>query len=72
MVRLPDGEEHVVRIRDFSTSSVGLETDIHPALGAQIIVGDTPAIVVRHFDNGIVAGFVHPFANAEIDESTRL
>jgi hypothetical protein len=72
MLRLSNGHEHIVKIRDFSISSVGIETNVRPALGEPIFVGDTPATVVRHFDNGIAAGFTHPFTHEEIDEAMRL
>lgn len=71
-LRLPDGQEVMVKIRDISLSGVGVETDARPEMGAKIVVGTTPAVVVRHFDTGIGGEFLKPFAVGEIDESTRL
>lgn len=72
VMRLPDGKEHIVKIRDISLSGVGIETDVRPALGTRILVGATAATVVRHFEHGIAGEFARPFAAGEIDESTRL
>lgn len=72
LLRMPDGQELMVKIRDISLSGVGIETDARPALGARIVVGSTPAIVVRHFEGGIGGEFERPFNVGEIDESTRL
>jgi hypothetical protein len=72
LIRLPDGQEVIVKIRDLSLSGVGLETDAPPAEGVQILVGSTPAVVVRHFAGGFGAQFAKPFGPGEIDESTRL
>lgn len=72
LLRLPDGQEIMAKIRDISLSGVGIETDARPAVGANIVVGSTPAVVVRHFDSGIGGEFLKPFAAGEIDESTRL
>lgn len=72
VMRLPDGKEHIVKIRDISLSGVGIETDVQPALGTRILVGATAATVVRHFEHGIAGEFARPFVAGEIDESTRL
>jgi len=72
LLRLPEGQELIAKIRDISLSGVGVETDARPDLGANITIGSTPAVVVRHFDRGIGAEFIRPFAVGEIDESTRL
>lgn len=72
ILRLPDGQEAIVKIRDISLSGVGLETDIKPPIGAHVVIGSTRATVVRHFEGGIGGEFERPFAAGEIDESTRL
>jgi len=72
LMRLPDGQELIVKIRDISLSGVGIETDMRPELGVHIKVGSTSAVVIRHFDSGIGAEFERPFLVGEIDESTRL
>lgn len=72
MLRLPDGHEHIVKIKDISLSGVGIETDLTPAIGSAIVLGSTPATIVRHFPGGVAGEFVRPFNLGDIDESTRL
>jgi hypothetical protein len=72
LLRLSDGCEHFVRMRDISISGAGIETKLYPAVGSQIVIDDTPAVVVRHFDGGIAAEFIKPSNVTEIDELPRL
>jgi hypothetical protein len=69
---LPDNREVIVKIVDMSISGVSVETDTLPPLGSRILVGATPAVVVRHFSGGFGGEFPNPFAPGHIDESTRL
>jgi len=72
LVRLPDGQEIIAKIKDVSLSGVGIETEVRPPLGARIVIGTTPVVVVRHFEIGIGGEFERPFNPGDIDESTRL
>ncbi|HXY59599.1 MAG TPA: PilZ domain-containing protein [Methylocystis sp.] len=72
VLRLDDGNEIIVRIKDVSISGVGLETEARPVLGSTVTVGATPAVVVRHFEGGFACEFPTPFPPGAIDESTRL
>lgn len=72
ILRLPDGQEVIVKIRDMSLSGVGLDTEARPPIGSRVIVGQTRAQVVRHFDGGIGVEFERPFNPGEVDESSRL
>ena len=72
MLRLPNGQEIIVKIRDISLSGVGVETETKPPMGSRIVVGSTPATIVRHFEGGVAGEFERPFVAGEIDESTRL
>jgi hypothetical protein len=72
LLRLPDGQEIIAKILDVSLSGSGIETDLRPAPGAHVVVGSTPAIVVRHFQGGIGVEFEMPFKPGVLDESTRL
>ena len=69
MLRLPDGHELIVKIRNFSTSGIAIETNIRPEI---VVVGDTPIIVLRYFEGGFAGEFVTPFAAGEIHEATKL
>ncbi len=70
ILRLTNGQEHVVRIRSLSASGVALESDHRVRVGEEIVVGSTPARVVRIRDDEIACEFLIPFD--EIDQSTRL
>jgi hypothetical protein len=72
MLTLPDGRAVVARIRDLSNSGVSLETGESAAIGAKIVVGRSPASVVRLFPGGFAAAFARPFASGELDEATTL
>jgi hypothetical protein len=72
IMRLEDKREFIVKILDISVSGVGVATDTIPSLGAQVVLGSTPATVVRHFPGGFAAEFSKPFAPGAIDELTRL
>jgi hypothetical protein len=72
LIRLPNGQEFLAKIRDVSLSGVGIETAARPTAGEQIMIGSTAAVVVRHFEGGIGAEFERPFTPGGLDESTRL
>lgn len=72
LLRLPDGQEIIAKIVDISLSGGGIETDVRPVPGARVVVGSTPAFVVRHFQTGIGVEFETPFKAGGLDESTRL
>jgi hypothetical protein len=72
MLRLPDGREAIVRILDISSSGVGIECDFLLPLGTPIVIGATPAVVVRQFDGGFAGEFSRPLSAGSVDESTRL
>ena len=72
VLRTPDDREIIVRIQDISLSGAGLESDCQPPLGSQVVVGSTPAVVVRHFEGGFACAFQKQFPPGSINESTRL
>lgn len=72
LLRLPDGQEVIAKITDISLSGAGLETEARPEAGEHVVIGSTPAVVVRHFHSGIGAEFDTPFTPEMLDESTRL
>ena len=72
VLRISDGREHIVNICDVSVSSASVETALRPSLGSQIMIGDTPAFVIRHSAHGIAAKFVKPFTDAEIGNLMKL
>jgi hypothetical protein len=72
IMRHLEGREHIVKIIEISLDGINIETDYHPDIGTQIIVGHTPVVVVRHFESGVAGKFITPFRLGEIDETTRL
>lgn len=72
VLRLSKHMEYIVRIQSLSLSGVSMLTDERPPIGARVIIGNTPATVVRHFEDGIACEFIRYFRPGEIDETTRL
>lgn len=72
LLRLSDGHDQIVNIRDVSASGVSVETDRRPPLGARIHIGKTPATVVRHLDNGIAAEFDSQLPSTAVEPNMRL
>lgn len=72
VLRLSAYEEHIVRIQSLSLSGAAILTDERPDVGVRVLIGRTPATVVRHFGDGIACEFVRHFRPGEIDETTRL
>ena len=54
------------RIVDVSRSGVALTTVAKPAIGENLVVGATPAVVVRLFKGGFAARFPTPL-DADLD-----
>ena len=52
MLRLANGREFTASVIDISISGAALRVDFQPPLGARVVVGSTPAQVVRHVDPG--------------------
>jgi hypothetical protein len=69
---LPPDQSHLVKILNVSATGVAIEMTVRPAIGASVIVGNTPATIVRHFDGGLAAKFLTPFKEGEVDETIRL
>jgi hypothetical protein len=56
-LRTPDGREHFAAVIDVATPGAALSVDAAPPVGSAVMVGDTSAHVVRHFDGGIAVVF---------------
>jgi hypothetical protein len=68
LVALADGSRIPARILNVSASGAGVLLDRLPALDHLVLVGKTPARVVRHFDGGCGVAFVTPFDRTAVDE----
>ena len=60
LMRLPSGEEMAVRVLDLSLSGAALSAEISPPVGMRVVIGETQARVVRHFNDGFGVEFVTP------------
>lgn len=72
MLRLESGREVPARIIDLSMSGAALSTVTTPSLGASLMVGRTPARVVRYFEGGIGVQFMLPISPDRFHEGLSL
>jgi hypothetical protein len=70
-LKMPNGREYLVKLLDVSISGAALTAEVSPAIGSPVVIGDTPAHVVRHLMGGIAVEF-NRFLPAELfDENFR-
>lgn len=72
ILRLATGKENMAKIVDLSSSGVNIEANARVMVGSAIAIGSRAAKVSRVYDGGFVAEFVEPFADGELDETSRL
>ena len=72
LLKLPNGREYTATLIDLSMSGAALNVDCEPPIGARVIVGATPAEVVRHVNCGIAVEFLDPLPADEFGEYTTL
>jgi hypothetical protein len=72
LLRLPNGREYTATLIDISVSGAALNVDCEPPIGARVVVGATPAEVVRHVNCGIAVEFLSPLPHDEFGESTTI
>jgi len=69
VVTMRDGHCPVlVRIDDISSRGANISTGLPPLVGAEVIVDETPAVVVRTFEGGFACEFVTPFDLRRLDQ----
>jgi hypothetical protein len=71
-LKLPGGQEHLARLVDISISGAALAVGAKPPIGSPVIVGETAAQVVRHFEGGIAVEFNRLFPADTFDENVAL
>jgi hypothetical protein len=71
-LKTPDGGEHAARLIDISISGAAMNVEASPPIGSPVIVGDTPAQIVRHFAGGVAVEFARLLPADTFDEDTRL
>jgi hypothetical protein len=72
ILKLDDGREYTATLIDLSTSGAALNVDVEPPVGARVLVGATPAQVVRHVNCGIAVQFLSPLPADEFSEYSTL
>lgn len=72
ILRLPNGREFTATLIDISMSGAALNVDCEPPIGAHVVVGSTPAQVIRHVNCGIAVEFLSPLPADEFGEHTTL
>src|SRR5579872_1209023 len=71
-LKTTDGTEYPAKLLDISISGAAMTIDAAPPIGSPIVVGSTPAQVVRHFNGGLAVEFSRLLPADTFDESARL
>ena len=71
-LRLPNGQEFLARLVDISISGAALAVAAKPPIGSAVVVGETAAQVVRHFEGGIAVEFNRLFPAETFNENITL
>lgn len=56
-IKMPDGREYPCTVLDISLSGAAIRTQVRPAIGTIILMGNMRARVVRHLDDGVALEF---------------
>jgi PilZ domain len=72
ILTLPNGREYTATLIDISMSGAALNVDCEPPIGARVVVGATPAEVVRHVNCGIAVEFLSPLPAEEFGENATI
>ena len=67
-MRLEDGREVEIRLIDVSMSGAAVACPNSPQLGAAVVIGRTPAQVVRHVEGGFAIEFRQAIQPYDLDE----
>lgn len=68
-LQLDEGIALKGRLIDVSLSGAGIAVDVRPTIGLGLVVGSTPARVVRHFKDGIAVQFNRTISADRFDEN---
>ena len=71
-LKTPDGHEYLAKLVDVSVSGAALAVAAKPPIGSSVVIGETPAQIVRHFEGGIAVEFNRPFPVEAFDENIKL
>src|SRR5579863_599674 len=71
-LKTPDGREYAARLIDISISGAAMNVEASPPIGSPVIIGETPAQIVRHFAGGVAVEFARLLPADTFGEDTRL
>jgi len=71
-LKLANGREFTASLIDISISGAALRVDFRPSIGSRVVIGSTPAQVVRHLEGGIGVEFMRPIPADDFSEDTTL
>jgi PilZ domain len=71
-LKLPNGQEFLARLVDVSISGAALAVAAKPPIGSAVVIGETAAQVVRHFEGGIALEFNRLFPIETFSENITL
>jgi hypothetical protein len=57
LLRTADGQDHAATLIDVSMQGAALTLEVAPPIDAQVLLGDTPTRVIRHFQGGVALAF---------------
>ena len=71
-LKLANGREFAARLIDISMSGAAVNVDFQPPIGSAVVVGSTPAQVVRLLDNGIAVEFMRTIPPEQFSPETTI
>jgi hypothetical protein len=72
IMKIEGDREYIVRLVDISMSGAAVSTTAKPAVGAKVVLGQTPGYVVRMFDGGLGITFDEMITVENFDENIKL
>lgn len=72
ILKIDGDREHVVKLIDVSVSGAAISTPAKPAIGTKVVLGQTPAHVIRIFDGGLAVDFDKVIKADQFDENIKL
>ena len=72
VLKVGSGREFTVQLIDISLSGAAISIENKPEIGGSVVVGSTPAKVVRHFHGGIAVEFLLSLSPDRFDDNISL
>ena len=71
-LKFADGTERICKLIDVSMSGAAVAVDVKAPVGSAVVIGNTPARVVRAFEGGVAVEFSRMFTTEEFTPDIRL